>query len=108
MSATYRTVIWKRPLEDAQVFNSDNKRIKWAITNYILHRYCKEQDLWMRSSGDRGNSSNDRDSSHSDRFVKLLINSLMLSFQTVIPSMNSMQSLSVAVKDGYELSSQIC
>ena len=63
MSATYRTVIGKRPLEDAQVCNSDNKRIKWAITNYILHRYCKERGLWMWSSGDRGNSSNHRGSS---------------------------------------------
>ena len=68
MSATSRTVIWKRPLEDAQVSNSDNKRIKWAITNYILHRYCKEQGLWMQSSGDMGNSSNERGSSTIGRF----------------------------------------
>ena len=68
MSATSRKVIGKRPLEDAQLYNSDNKRIKWAITNYILHRYCREQGLWKQSSGDMGNFSNDSDSSTIGRF----------------------------------------
>lgn len=61
MSAIYKKVIRKRPLEDVQVCNSDNKRIKWAIPNYVIHRKCTEQNIWRQSLNDRGNSSSDSD-----------------------------------------------